>query len=115
MPIPFHSHVIDVLDQDPADADAEPYSGDTAANRIATSTNVRAVISGPRSGAEAVAGGEQSTVYHKFTCDEVPLDHRSWIRDTVTGDVYTVVWAAHRTVLGFSYVQGQLRKVEGLP
>lgn len=115
MAIPFHTHIIDVLDQDASVVDDEPYFGDTAASRTVTAAGVRAIISAPHSGAEITAGGEQSTVYQKFKCDEVPIDHRSWVRDTATGDVFKVVYVGHRNILGMRYVQGQLKRVEGLP
>ncbi|HYJ33835.1 MAG TPA: hypothetical protein VE326_11500 [Candidatus Binatia bacterium] len=115
MPIPFHTHLIDVLDLDVAQSDDEPYGDDTEATRTVSSSNVRAVLSRAVSGAEIMQGGEQSSVYRRFKCDEVPLTHTSWVRDTADGTVYRVVWVDHRTVLGMKYVTGQLRLVEGLP
>lgn len=113
--LPHHTHLIEVLNQTADQADAEPYSGDTVDTREVTATNVRAIISQPRSGAEIVQGGEMSTVYSNFKTDTVDgLTHNSWIRDMESGDVFQVVWAQRRRVMGMAWIEGQGRIVEGL-
>lgn len=115
MRLPHHTHLIEVLNQTADQADAEPYYGDVADTREVTATNVRAVISQPRSGAELVQGGEMSVVYSNFKADDIDgLTHNSWIRDMESGDVYKVVWVQRRRVMGMSWIEGQGRVVEGL-
>lgn len=110
--IPISTTTISVLEQTAADEYAEPYEGQTEAQRVASAVGVRAVIGAP-SGSEIVRGGEQMVAQYSLQCDPTPMTHRSWVKDEMTGRVYTVVWCKDRIGLGLDHVQAQLRVVEG--
>lgn len=116
MAIPFSTTTISVLRQPTAQFEGEPYQTDTEATRTTVASGIRAVVSSSATGRgrERRAGGEQSTVYGRLTCDPVDLRHTDWIKDSTTGRIWQVSSIMSRRGLGTDHEQAEIFYVEGL-
>lgn len=114
MSIPLATTTISVLRPTAAQDAGEAYQVDAPApgGYRTTATGIRAHIGSP-GGSETVRGSEQMVGQFGFLCDPVDMDHYSWVRDEKTGSTYQVIWVKSRTGFGPSFMQGQLKRVEG--
>lgn len=103
---------IAVLQPTTPQMEGEAYSDPPPSGYTEVATGVRAVIGLPR-GVETVKGAEELETSFKFHCDPTAIDHYSWVRDETTGETYAVVWCLLRSAFGTSFIQGQLRRVQG--
>lgn len=92
------------------DPDRDPY--DTQPAPAEVHTGVRAHIGAP-TGGERVAGGEQSRIDLRLTCDPVDLRHTDQVRDDTTGETFQVVWVKQRTGFKLDHVTAFLQYIEG--
>lgn len=108
MALPFATTTITVKRSPVASDYDEPYTGPPTLDDIAT--GVRAVIYAP-TGRELQAGGEQTQIQLRFTCDLTDLKNRDFIQDDALGLLYRVVW---NVPYPGEHIEGGLELVEGL-
>lgn len=107
MSIPINTTLITVL----RTGEYEPY--ETPPEPTVVASKVRAHISTSQ-GTEVVAGGSQSVVTFRMSCDPVDLTHLDQVRDETTGEMYEVSWVHQRRGLGLDHTQAGLRQVHGV-
>lgn len=94
----------------PQDSTRDGY--DTPPDREPVMRELRATVGSPSGGATLTVGNRQVTAFG-FTADPFDFKRDDLIQDEQTGEKYILVWVKPTGGLGFEFMTGALRQVEG--
>lgn len=94
----------------PQDSTRDGY--DPVPDREAAIRELRATIGGP-SGTANVTVGNRQVFSFGLTADPFDFKADDLVQDECTGEKYILVWAKPTSGLGFEFMTGALRQVEG--
>jgi hypothetical protein len=89
----------------------DPYDSTPTLTVIAS--GVRATIAPPTSATVRLVGGDRDVYNSKLICDPTPVAVDDTVTDTVTGNVWTVLWVQASPQLGLSHTIAGIRLVTG--
>lgn len=105
---------IDVLRQTDAQMAAEPDGVGNVQPRQVVAAGVRAALTAPAMATSDGTGGQRVVTTWRLYCDPVDLRYTDTVRDTGSGQVFSVDAVARRTGLGMDYLVAQVHEVRGL-